>query len=599
MQKEKSIEIGAAKTDTALIDLLKVRSNIDFERSAEEPEIDVEDLVIDFGETLAVDKASFKIKKGELVTILGPSGSGKTTAMNAIAGLITPTSGKIRFRGKDITKLTPQKRKLGFVFQNYALYPHMSVFTNIAYPLKNDQQWQNGQRNKQRVLLNKKNRIIFKANGASMEEILEYKRLLFLWVDVPGQIQAEMDKLSIEMTRNYDRELSKLRSLKANYANKRSQLQNEALKKLDQIKRNEVANKGEATTQVRNIYKSKSAEYEKEFKPQIAEQSKKVRKEWILMKKFKDAQGNITPLKKIWNLKLQRHQSVWKVFNDYRKYEKQLIAKYGKDTSKLKQEDRDAIKEIDSKILPLKKIIQNEVFEVANRVDIVKNLAKKPTKLSGGQQQRVAIARAIVKKPNIILMDEPLSNLDAKLRLSTRQWIRDIQTQLGITTVFVTHDQEEAMSISDTIICMSTAKVQQIGSPLELYNKPANLFVAKFLGVPEMNIFDGKIQGGKVYYNNIAIAQTKAADREKVYIGIRAENLSENSKSFITGTITSVEYLGKEVKARVKLKDSEKIIYVFLRNKSSYVVGEEVSMGIRHDKINLFDPKTELRIEHD
>lgn len=128
-------------------------------------------------------------------------------------------------------------------------------------------------------------------------------------------------------------------------------------------------------------------------------------------------------------------------------------------------------------------------MEVAKRVEITKILQKKPTRLSGGQQQRVSIARAIVKKPDILLMDEPLSNLDAKLRISTRQWIRQIQQSLKITTVFVTHDQEEAMSISDIVICMDFGKVKQIGSPIELYNKPNNLFVAKFLGMPEMGLF--------------------------------------------------------------------------------------------------------------
>ncbi|WP_373438630.1 ABC transporter ATP-binding protein, partial [Metamycoplasma equirhinis] len=176
-------------------------------------------------------------------------------------------------------------------------------------------------------------------------------------------------------------------------------------------------------------------------------------------------------------------------------------------------------------------------------VEITKNLAKRPTQLSGGQQQRVAIARAIVKKPKILLLDEPLSNLDAKLRISTRKWIRSIQQELGITTVFVTHDQEEAMSISDKIVCMSTAQVQQIGSPMELYLKPKNEFVARFLGMPEMTIFEAKIEDENITYDGKPLIK-KPADykKQKIDIGFRGESLIEAKDGVFEGEIRIVEY---------------------------------------------------------
>ncbi|MBO5776556.1 MAG: ABC transporter ATP-binding protein, partial [Clostridia bacterium] len=243
------------------------------------------------GEVIAVNNFSFEIPDGKLIGLLGPSGCGKSTTLYMISGLQKPTSGKIFFGDDDITELTPENRGVGLVFQNYALYPHMTVKQNILFPLQN-------------------------LKGA--------------------------DKLS------------------------------------------------------------------------------------------KDAM-------------LQR------------------------------------------------------AYEAAKLVQIDELMERKPSELSGGQQQRVAIARALVKMPRVLLLDEPLSNLDARLRLQTREEIRRIQRETQITTIFVTHDQEEAMSISDMIVVMKLGVVQQIGAPQDVYDSPENLFVAKFLGTPPINVFDGAIKDGKVY----------------------------------------------------------------------------------------------------
>ena len=145
------------------------------------------------------------------------------------------------------------------------------------------------------------------------------------------------------------------------------------------------------------------------------------------------------------------------------------------------------------------------VQETSRLVQIDEYLDRKPSELSGGQQQRVAIARALVKKPRVLLLDEPLSNLDARLRLKTREEIRRIQKDVGITTVFVTHDQDEAMSICDEIVVIKDGVAQQIGAPQDIYRDPANLFVAKFLGVPPINVFKGKIKDHKLYVGDEAI----------------------------------------------------------------------------------------------
>ncbi|MBQ4137161.1 MAG: ABC transporter ATP-binding protein, partial [Clostridia bacterium] len=162
--------------------------------------------------------------------------------------------------------------------------------------------------------------------------------------------------------------------------------------------------------------------------------------------------------------------------------------------------------------------MKKRACEVAKLVQIEELMDRRPNELSGGQQQRVAIARALVKMPRVLLLDEPLSNLDARLRLQTREEIRRIQRETGITTVFVTHDQEEAMSICDLIVVMKEGILQQIGKPQEVYDDPENLFVAKFLGTPPISVFDGEIRSGKLYVGNDEVLSPLDLPDKKVYV---------------------------------------------------------------------------------
>jgi multiple sugar transport system ATP-binding protein len=182
--------------------------------------------------------------------------------------------------------------------------------------------------------------------------------------------------------------------------------------------------------------------------------------------------------------------------------------------------------------------------EMADLVGIGELLDRKPSQLSGGQQQRVAIARALVKKPRVLLLDEPLSNLDARLRLQTREEIKRIQRETKITTIFVTHDQEEAMSISDEIIVLSEGSVQQKGEPQFVYNNPDNLFVSKFLGNPPINTFDGYIKGGKVWIGDTLINETTYKDQE-VVVGIRPENFQVTNAGFPVD-LHDIETIGRD-----------------------------------------------------
>ena len=191
--------------------------------------------------------------------------------------------------------------------------------------------------------------------------------------------------------------------------------------------------------------------------------------------------------------------------------------------------------------------INRRVTEAAKILDIEHLLDRKPKALSGGQRQRVALGRAIVREPKVFLMDEPLSNLDARLRLQTREEIRKIQRATKITTVFVTHDQEEAMSISDMIVVMKDGVVQQIGKPQNVYDSPVNLFVAKFLGTPPINVFEGQIRGGSLYIGENAVLLTPGISDQPVSVGIRPEGFIPDEKGSLCCQLGGMEVMGRDI----------------------------------------------------
>ncbi len=289
-------------------------------------------------DVIAVNDFNFEIPDGKLIGLLGPSGCGKSTTLNLISGLEAPTSGKIFFGDDDVTRLPPENRGVGLVFQNYALYPHLTVLENILFPLQN-------------------------------------------------------------------------------------------LKGADRLSR-----------------------------PQMLERAR----------------------------------------------------------------------------------------EAAQLVQISELLERKPGEMSGGQQQRVAIARALVKMPRVLLLDEPLSNLDARLRLQTREEIRRIQQETGITTIFVTHDQDEAMSISDMIVVMKEGVVQQIGAPQDVYDNPVNLFVATFLGTPPINVFRGEVRNGQLMIGGEAVLPEPDIRDQAVSVGIRPEGFTLDESGPFTLNLSRVEVMGRD-----------------------------------------------------
>jgi len=347
-------------------------------------EVRIKNLTKVFKETKAIDNFSVTIPSGKLIGLLGPSGCGKSTTLFTIAGLIEPTKGEIFFGNQDVTRLSPEKRQLGLVFQNYALYPHMTVRQNILFPLE--------------------------------------------------------------------------------------------------------------------------------------------------------------------NLKIPRAEA------------------------------------------------EKRVIETAKLVQLENLLDRKPAQLSGGQQQRVAIARALVKKPKVLLLDEPLSNLDARLRLQTREEIKRIQMTTGVTTIFVTHDQEEAMSVCDEIIVMKDGIFQQKAAPLQMYKNPANLFVSQFLGTPPINSFKGKIQNGIVSFNDessVIIGKTELSSMECT-VAVRPEDFIIDPNGYPIN-VSLFETIGRDTYINFKFLHSNTPLRAIL-NSDDLISRDNLRISVRKDRYFVFDAKSGVRI---
>ena len=344
----------------------------------------------DAKDVVAVNNFTFEIPDGKLIGLLGPSGCGKSTTLYMISGLQKPSSGQIFFGEEDVTELPTEKRGVGLVFQNYALYPHMTVKQNILFPLQN-----------------------FKGD----------------------------DKL-----------------------------------------------------------------------------------------------------------------------------------------------DKDTMLE--------------RAYEAAKLVQIDELMERKPSELSGGQQQRVAIARALVKMPRVLLLDEPLSNLDARLRLQTREEIKRIQKETGITTIFVTHDQEEAMSISDFIVVMKLGVVQQIGKPQEVYDNPSNLFVAKFLGTPPINVFEGNVKDGKLIIGGASVLDVSGVADQEVIVGIRPEGFNLDPEGPFTANLSNIEVMGRDVSVVSHHDSSLNPVVRSIINSDANIDSEAktISFSLKSHKVFIFNKNTEERI---
>jgi len=348
-------------------------------------QISLQNLKKSFGKTQVIHDLSINVKDGELIVIVGPSGCGKSTLLRMVAGLEDANEGNILIDNKKVNELEPMERNIAMVFQNYALYPHMTVFGNMAYGLK--------------------------------------------------------------------------------------------------------------------------------------------------------------------------------------------IAKVPKEE------------------------IESRVQKAAEILELGELLERKPNQLSGGQRQRVAMGRAIVRNPVAFLFDEPLSNLDAKLRVQMRLEIKKLQTQLKTTSLYVTHDQVEAMTLADRMIVMNEGNVEHIGTPLEVYTKPKTLFTAQFIGSPAMNILKGKSENNKVTFSNNTSLKTNSDYKGSVNIGLRPEDFKLDDSGPIKINVELVELIGSNSLIHGRLDKSDEVLVASVQGViKENIIGKNIGLSFNESKIHLFDINSGQRI---
>ena len=242
-----------------------------------------------------------------------------------------------------------------------------------------------------------------------------------------------------------------------------------------------------------------------------------------------------------------------------------------------------------------KKDIEQKVNEAAKLLQISDYLERKPSMLSGGQRQRVAMGRAIVRNPKIFLFDEPLSNLDAKLRIQMRLEIKKLQQKVGVTSIFVTHDQTEAMTLADKLAVINNGVIEQLATPIEIYNNPKSLFVAGFIGSPQMNFIDGELKNNTLSAEGFEIKNVKSDFNGDITLGIRPEHLSQSDNGLINLNVDLVEQLGSDNLVYGQLKDKKDFCYrcpgnITIKN------GDKISLNIDNENYFIFDKSSGKRV---
>lgn len=612
-------------------------------------------------DTVAVKDLDIVIPDGKLVGLLGPSGCGKSTTLYMLSGLLTPTSGEIWFGDEEVTNLSAEKRGIGLVFQNYALYPHMTIYKNIEFPLTNlkvevplvnfynvDLTYSYDLKEDDVVagILKSLNTLAAKIGlkTFTVNEKVEDKKLTVV-LHFKDVSQKSVETYKENITRIVDFKLVDEKSEQTSEAKYDATLRgaveisdeekilsgNMSLEFKEELKEDALSS---AYPKVRSLMKAHNV---KEDSLTISNVNG-IHVLYIRFIKahFLDVKALIEDLKK--ELDLQNEDlSVGEYhLDEVNKEIKAEVSKYKVSVKDFKVYDtKDGIKvffkvlkatdgeieeisedvkkvlnvsELDIKKVPAvtfrtltKQERKDIVLETAKLVQVDEYLERKPSQLSGGQQQRVAIARALVKRPKVLLLDEPLSNLDARLRLQTREEIRRIQQNTGITTVFVTHDQEEAMSISDSIVVMKLGEEQQMNAPQTVYNDPANLFVAQFLGTPPINVFEGEIKNSGVYVGDSLIYKAKNEIKDqKVFVGIRAEGFgiaSKDDEFKLKANCETVQVLGRDLSLIVKHPSCTKPTFkVIVQDNDLDHIGE-IYLSVKPNKMYVFDIETEKRIE--
>ena len=467
---------------------------------------------------LAVKKINLSIKKGEFVTILGPSGCGKTTILKMIGGFELPTSGKILVNKIDIKDLPIQRRPTATVFQDYALFPNMNVEKNIAYGLSEIRKPLENVPDSYKKDSEKYFNDCLKKSKSKIKDI-EKKREIYLKEIKKLEKKIDSSHSLSEVSKLTDDEYEQLiENIEKEYSENHNQ--KELYKSIPlKIKFIEVLNNALSFLKI-----NKNIELNSKNQDQLIQKYLKYEKAYrinsIIKNKINYLSYKADDLD-YWVSYWQNYPYQEKEWFDKRKLTRKLT----------------------------KKEINDEVNKIIQIIGLEGKNKKMPSDLSGGMQQRVALARALVIKPEILLLDEPLSALDAKVRVQMQQELKNLHKKFGITFILVTHDQEEALTLSDKIIVMSQGKIQQIGKPNEIYDSPANNWVANFIG--KANILKGTyLKGNKVKLFDKVLKVDKKynnfADGEEVNIMIRPEDFDvvTQGKGKIKVTVLETTYKG-------------------------------------------------------
>ena len=609
-------------------------------------------------DTVAVNSLDMIVPDGKLVGLLGPSGCGKSTTLYMVSGLQIPTSGEVWFGDEEVTNLSPEKRGIGLVFQNYALYPHMTIFKNVEFPLTNlkvevplvtffdysivftykmseNDVIEGITRSIDTLIakigINKKNAVVEIINSegdltinVKLTKCNPKNKDLFL-----DNFSKIVEPLSVNVSEVQSSDALYDITLRYNFRPEHSNIiaTGEVVFAYGdkEISIEEVDNMAKEL-RVRGLQVVGTRSYIDKTKHYAVVVFKNAQLDFAenLFHEFEGKDGILSYVLKINNIDVKLFEKMTKTalleyknsLSDLKVYE---VNGEFKIFFKLKKLDENAVEEV-KKILEsifeitncevkknisvaYRKLNKTErrdiVIETAKLVQIEDYLQRKPAQLSGGQQQRVAIARALVKRPKVLLLDEPLSNLDARLRLQTREEIRRIQKNTGITTIFVTHDQEEAMSISDEILVMKAGVEQQIDTPQNVYNNPKNLFVAQFLGTPQINVFKGFVKDEEIYIGDSIVGDAKGVKDQKVWIAIRPEGFgiaSKDSKKGLKADVEMVQILGRDISIIAKNSGCIKPTFKVIISSDEENVKGKVLLSVKPNKIFIFNDKTEERI---
>ena len=518
-------------------------------------------------ETRAVDNLNLVIPSGKLIGLLGPSGCGKSTTLYMISGLLYPTKGRIFFGDEDVTELSPEKRGIGLVFQNYALYPHLTVKKNILFPLEN---------------------MNIRAN--SIKDA--YRKAYLIESPAEAKVFFDYENKTEALKNRYRRMESEAKAQRNSLILEETGSFNDKKKGADKAKLSALKAEHAATLKgIRAAFSADVAKFHQEFAAELA----------------KVTPANIQNIEKGIKLKHYALEAQFKkdrraIFFKTLKTAKGKVAFRAQFDAAIEKIIPPTVKIVEAaKAVNYKKQMEAEAIAMAKLVGIEDQLDKTPAQLSGGQQQRVAIARALVKKPKVLLLDEPLSNLDARLRLQTREEIKRIQKETGVTTVFVTHDQEEAMSISDQIVLMNFGVQQQKGVPQNVYNDPDNLFVAKFLGTPPINLYKGHLEGNAVKIGDAVVFTNdqlaKEAARE-VVIGVRPEGYELVEKGPLSLKPQFIETIGRDLSLVATHPDAiSPSMRIILSNDGLTLSGNaEIHFALKPRKTFVFDKETGRRL---